>query len=167
MTTSEDSHVPLPSSPPPIPVITMPWTILTHLPVVALGKVHNHYAVVQNLCLLEEADHLRQVSNLSIQGTAAELGVHHSLLVLKKRICSVCNPTPGQKILLTLLDPMGSSIPFRRSCSCGSFLGTSRGLASGTCSCQISTYPSWILTCIQVGNRTYQVTIISCVPFPY
>jgi hypothetical protein len=46
-----------------------------------MGKVRNRYAVVQMLCLLEETDRLRQESNLSLRGAAAELGVRHSRLV--------------------------------------------------------------------------------------
>jgi hypothetical protein len=73
----------------------MPWAIVTYLPGGASGKVNNRYAVVHKLCLLKKANHLCQVSNLSLQGAAAELGMLHSLLVKWKRICPVCNPTPG------------------------------------------------------------------------
>ncbi len=59
----------------------MPRTILTHPPGGATGKVRNRYAVVQKICLLEEAACLPWESNLSLQGVAVKLGVQHSLLV--------------------------------------------------------------------------------------
>ncbi len=120
------------SSPSPIPLQIMPQTIVTHLLGGALGKVHNFYAVVQKHCLLEEADHLRQVSNLSLRGTVVEFSVTTLSLWSGNRIYPICKPTPGQKSLPTSLDPMGSSILSRMSSSCGSFLDASMGSASGT-----------------------------------
>ncbi len=79
--TSYNSHVTLAPSPSLIPLIIMPGTILIHPPGGAMGKVHKCYAVVQKLCLLEEAYCFCQESNLSLRGVAVELGVRHSLLV--------------------------------------------------------------------------------------
>ncbi len=96
-TTSGNSHVPLISSPPPIPLITMPRSIITCPPGGAMGKVCSRYTVVQKLCLLEEANQLRQVSNLSLQGTTAELGVCHSLLVKWKKDLPCLQSSPWSK----------------------------------------------------------------------
>ncbi len=49
-----------------------------------------------------------------------------------QKICPICNPTPGWISSPIFLDPMGSSILSRMSCSCGPFLHASRGWASGT-----------------------------------
>ncbi len=78
---SYNTHEPPPPNPPPIPFAIMPWTILTCPPGGVMGTVRNCYAVAQKICLLKEAGFLRQKSNLSLQGVAAELGVPHSLLV--------------------------------------------------------------------------------------
>ena len=75
----------------------MPRKIFTHLPGGLTGKVRKHYAVVQKLCLLEEAYRLCQESNLSLRGTAAELGVHHSLLVKWTKDLARLQSTPRSK----------------------------------------------------------------------
>jgi hypothetical protein len=46
-----------------------------------MGNVGNCYAVLQKICLLEEADCLPRESSFSLQGAAVELGVQHSFLV--------------------------------------------------------------------------------------
>jgi hypothetical protein len=58
------------------------------------GKVRKHYGVVQKLSLVEEAYPLRQESNLSLPGAAAELGVCHSLLVKWTKDLACLQSTP-------------------------------------------------------------------------
>ncbi len=59
--------------------------------------VLKRYAVVQKLCLLEEAYCLCQEINLSLRGAAAELGVHHSLLVKWTKDLACLQSTPHLK----------------------------------------------------------------------
>jgi hypothetical protein len=75
----------------------MPWTILTRRPGGTMGKACKCYAVVQKLCLLEEAHRLHQESNLSLRGAAAELGVRHSFLVKWTKDLACLQSTPRLK----------------------------------------------------------------------
>ncbi len=59
----------------------MPRTILAWPPGGATGVVRKRYAVHQKLQLLEEANRLRRLENLSIRGAAAKMGIHHTILV--------------------------------------------------------------------------------------
>ncbi len=59
-----------------------------------MRKVYKRYAVVQKLSLLEEAYRLRQDSNLSLRGAAAELGVCHTLLMRWTKDLACLQSTP-------------------------------------------------------------------------
>ncbi len=76
-----------------------------------MGKVRKRYAVVQKLCLLEEAYRLRQESHLSLQGTAVELGVRHSLLVKWTKDLSRLQSTPRSKKRSIFAGPNGQLHP--------------------------------------------------------
>ncbi len=80
-TTSDYSHIPLPPSPPLIPFIAMPCTILAMPKGGMLGKTHKCYVVHQKLQVLEECPWLMRDHKLSLCGAAAELGILHSLLM--------------------------------------------------------------------------------------
>jgi hypothetical protein len=75
----------------------MRWTVLTHPPGGATGKVCKCYAVVQKLSLLEDAYRLHQESNVSLQGTVVVLGIRHSLLVKWTKDLARLQSTPLSK----------------------------------------------------------------------
>jgi hypothetical protein len=89
----------------------MPRTILTRPPGGATGKVRKRYAVVQKLCLLEEAYCPRQESNLSLHGTAAVLGMRHSLLMKWTKDLAHLQSTPWSKKQSILDGPNGQLHP--------------------------------------------------------
>jgi hypothetical protein len=76
-----------------------------------MGNNRKHYAVVQKLSLLEEAYCLRQESNLSLQGAAAELGVCHSLLVKWTKDLAHFQSTPQLKKRSSFNGPKGQLHP--------------------------------------------------------
>jgi hypothetical protein len=91
----------------------MPRTIITSPPGGATGKVRNRYVVVQKLCILEEANQLRQVSNLSLRGVAAELGVCHSLVVKWKKDLPHLQSSPRSKKRSNYAGPNGQLHPIK------------------------------------------------------
>ena len=46
-----------------------------------MGKVRKQYAIIEKIMLLDEVEWICREGNLSLQGVAAEIGVHQSLLV--------------------------------------------------------------------------------------
>ena len=59
----------------------MPQTLLVCPRGGATGKVWKWYAIIEKIMLLAEVKRIHQEGNLSLQGAAAEIGVHQSLLV--------------------------------------------------------------------------------------
>jgi hypothetical protein len=89
----------------------MPWTIVTRPLGGATGKVRKRYAVVQKLCLLEEAYCLRQEGNLSLCGVVVELDVRHSLLVKWTKQLARLQSTPRSKKRSIFNGPNGQLHP--------------------------------------------------------
>jgi hypothetical protein len=75
----------------------MPCSILARPPGGATGMVCKRYAVRQKLQLLEEANRLRRLENLSIRGAAAKVGIPHSILVKWKKDCHHLTVSLGKK----------------------------------------------------------------------